>query len=371
MVRTTSELNGHPWVALADLDCEGTVPPNARAVSLYAADGTPLGSGIYDARDPRAAWRRFSLAEGVDWSMDYIVEALQAAIARRPEEACQRLVSSDADYLPGLIVELYQDVLLVSAETAAVEAHLESILEVLQEGYQPREIVVRSDSAQRSAYGLSTDVRTLSGNRLKGYWIEVDGLQYRIDLLNTSKPCFHLDQREQHALVGSLCAERRVLDCSTSVGGFALQALQQGACGAVALDVDPMAVKAIGANAQKNGLSVDALATDVSAYLGSCEAGRFDAIVLDPPATLAADAAALAALQRQAFAIVPPGGLLATYCRDVELSAQAFESLLAGAAAAAGREARIFARTAQPFDFPMLLCLPQSQALKGLIVQVE
>ena len=371
MLRTKKKLSGHPWASLEDLDLCGPELENGRAVTLYDGAGHAQGSGIFDARDPQAAWRRFTWAEDVTFDLDYIVDAMEEAVGRRAEEGCQRLISSDADYLPGLIVELYGDVILVSVDNAAVEKHLPAILEVLREGYGPREIVVRNDSSLRCAFGLENEIYTLSGNNLKGYWIEIDELEYRIDLLNATKPRFFLDQREQHALVGSLCVGRRVLDGFANNGSFALQAMRNGAESAVAVDISETCVKAAGAIAQKNGLLVDALQADMIDYISGCKPGVFDVIVLDPPTTVTSTQPLLAELHRKAFSVVPSGGVIATYCRSADWAAQEFDHLVASAAASAGREGRVFARISQPFDFPVLLNFPESRYLKGLILQVE
>lgn len=371
MLQTNKPLNGHPWAQLQDLELNGVELENGNAVTLHDQLGNSLGSGIFDTRDSKAAWRRFTWAENVEFDIGYIVDAMEESVGRRAEEGCQRLVSSDADYLPGLIVELYGDVILVSVENAAVEAQLDAILEVLKEGYGPREIVVRNDSPLRAAFGLESEVRTLSGNNLKGYWIEIDDLAYRIDLLNAEKPRFYLDQREQHALVGSLCAGRKVLDGFANLGAFAVQAMRNEAESVVALDTDDMAVKTMGAVAQKNELSIEAVQADVGRYLANCEPGSFGAIVLDPPTEFSDDSEALTELHSQAFSILEAGGVIATYCRSSSLAAQDFDQLVAAAAASVGREGRIFARISQPFDFPVLLNLPESRYLKGLILQVE
>lgn len=349
---------GHPWV---DASQFVNLPPglnDGSPTALQDSKGRHLGCGIFDRSDPCAAWRRYSRAEAVPFDETYIAATLVEAIERRSDEACQRLVSSDADYLPGLVVELFGDVVWISPETAAVRVHADLIADVVREIVNPVELVVdRGEGPQ-----------TVSGQGLKGRWVEVDELFYRIDLLNPQKPRFYLDQREQHPLVGSLCEGRAVLDLFAHSGAFALQAARAGAERAVAVDSEKDYVKAIGANAQKNGLQVEAVVADAFTYLKEAEAGGFDAIVLDPPAGYFKGKAMVEELHRMAFAGLPPGGLLATYCRDSALAD--FESLVAEAGAKAGREARIFARTSQPFDFPMLLNFPESQQIRGLILQV-
>lgn len=350
---------GHPWVEAARfVDLPHNVA-DGESISLIDSAGHYLGSGIFDRRDPCAAWRRHSHAEAVPFDEAYISAALVEAVKRRGDESCQRLVSSDADYLPGLVVELFGDVVWLALETAAVRAHGDLIADVVKELVSPVDIVVDQGAGPQ----------TVSGQSLKGRWVEVDELLYRMDLLNTQKPRFFLDQREQHALVGSLCEGRTVLDLFSHSGAFAMQAMRASAERAVAVDLEEHYAKALGANAQRNELQVEAVAADALDYLQEAEAGLFDAIVLDPPSTYFKAEDCAGELHRQAFASLPPGGLLATYCRDVTLTD--FESLVAKAAAEAGREARIFARTSQPFDFPMLLNFPESQILRGLILQVE
>ena len=365
------DASGHPWVPLAALEDTEKSFFDGAANTLLSAGGQILGSGIFDRRNPAAAWRRFSLAEGVDFNQNYIIDAMQEALARRGGESCQRLISSDADYLPGLVVEQYGDILTVSAETAAVDAHLEVITSLLKEHYMPQEVVLLNDCETRSKYGLKREIRTLSGNNLKGRWVEIDEVHYRLDWLQPQKPRFFLDQREQHSLVGSLCGGRVVLDAFAHSGAFALQAVRGGAEHVVAIDTSETCIKAIGANAQRNNDFIEAIDGDAAAFLAERTAGDFDSIILDPPAEMMQDWETLKEVHASAFRCLPAGGVLATYCRSETISLQVFEQMVAAAAAQAGREGRIFARTGQPFDFPSLLNFPESHYLKGLILQVE
>ncbi len=360
---------GHPWISLDELT--GPLPAAACVATLVDSHGLAVGSGLFDPNDAGRAWRRFSLAEGVNFDGAYIATAINDALGRRSDEHCQRLISSDADYLPGLEVELYEGILAVTSSSAMVDAMMDEIVECLKEACEPKEIVFLNDSPTRAALGLECAVHTLSGQNLKARWIEIDGLAYRLDLLNAEKPRFYLDQREQHALVGSLCEGRTVLDGYAHSGAFALQAARGGAEHVVAVDQSNDCVKAIGALAQKNDCFVETIEADVAAFLAERTVGELDAIILDPPEVDALDPVAVEALHTSAFACLPEGGLLATYCRSEKATAAEFEEAVARAATVAGREARIFARTAQPFDFPVLLNFPESRYLKGLILQVE
>ena len=344
---------------------------NGSAVTLRGTAGQVLGSGIWDRRDGRAAWRRFSWAEGVAFGADYIAGAIEEAVGRRAEESCRRLISSDADYLPGLTVEAYEDLIAVTIETAAVEAQRDLIVEVLQGLCAPREIVFLDHHTSRAAFGIQGPVRTQSGNNLKGSWVEVDGVAFRLDLMQPEKPRIALDQREQHSLVASLCEGRCVLDAFAGSGAFALHAMKAGAEHAVALDVSESHVKAIGAHAQRNGCFVEAIGGAALAFLNERTVGELDCIILDPPEYCGEALQALHALHASALRCLPSGGLLATYCRSETVTLDQFERMVSEAAGSVGREGRIFARTSQPFDFPTLLNFPESHHLKGLILQVE
>lgn len=358
----------HPWVRLEDLDVSSAdLRGAAISATLMDAYGEPLGSGVLDVRDPVACWRRYSLEAEVEYDEAYLATALQDALALRGDEACRRLVSADADYLPGIVVEQFGDVITLQLSSAMAESHRDFLVEFIQEVFAPQEIVLMNNCEVRSSFGLELFVGTVSGRSMKARWIEVDELYYRIDFLNADKPRFFLDQREQHALVGSLCEGRRVLDGFAHSGAFGMQAMRSGAESVVAVDKNEFCTKSIGAVASKNGQRVDTVCADVCDFLQACEVGALDAIVLDPQESFAE----VRALHELVFERIAPGGLLATYCRDPQMDAGGFEAMVRAAAITAGREGRLFARIGQPFDHPVLLNLPETAALKGVILQVE
>lgn len=342
----------HPWRSLAALAGADGVEA-WQSADLLSPEGVFLGAGVFDRSDARAAWRRFSLAEGACFDERYLTAALLESIERRSEESCQCLVASDADFIPGLLLERYEDRLLLRLETAAVRAYAGVIVDFLMEALAPAEIVV-ADAQGR---------RTVSGQPLKPRWIEIDGLFYRVDLLVSGQAPFPLILREQQALVGSLCEGRRVLELFADSGAFSIQAMAQGAVAAVALQADETARKVIGANAQRNGHRVEAVGTDPAVYLEAAGPDAFDAIILD---LRTVGPEALPGLLRQAFAQIAESGLVAVYAER----GSGMDRTAAAAAAAAGREARVFARTSQPFDYPVLLNFPESQLVEGLVLEV-
>lgn len=321
---------------------------------LVDAQGHVLGAGIFDPQDPVAAWRRFSLVEEAEWDADYLASALMDSIERRSGEACQCLVSSDADFLPGLIVERYGEVLRVQLETAAMQAHSALVLELLQETLMPQEMVLMDAGG----------IRTLSGNPLKPRWIEIDDLAFRVDLSRPEGPGFSLILREQHALFGSLCEGRHVLECFAEAGAFSIHAMAHGAASATALQPEEGSRKGIGAQAQRNGHRVEARASEPQAFLGESGPGIYDAIVGD---LRHRDLASRQPLIESMVWHLDGGGLLVLYS---DFGTETLGEQVTRAVAAAGREARVFARTSQPFDYPLLLSFPESQLIEGLILEI-
>jgi 23S rRNA (cytosine1962-C5)-methyltransferase len=359
VTQTDASARAHPWRHREGLTDIPDALVDGTAVDRVDLVGSSLGAGIFDRRDPVALWRRFSHLEGACLDEDYVAGAILEAIERRAPEACQRLVSSDADFLPGLTVELFQDVATVGLHSPAMRAMEAVVVEVLREALDPVDLVLCA--------GEGAAPRTASGNGLKPRWVEVDGLAYRVDLLRPERPGFPLALREQHALFGSLCEGRQVLDLYAHSGGFSVQAMRHGATAARALHPDAAFSKAVGANAQRNGVRVETSSGCATEFLANLLPGSFDAVVIDLPEMTAGD---IARVLEAAFDGLSSGGVLAAYSARQHGNAVDLFSRVAAAATATGREARVFTRTTQPFDFPVLLSFPESQIIEGVILEV-
>ena len=369
-------LAGHPWVYANELEALPDAAFDGLALSLRDQRGRSLGSGIYNSRS-QIAWRRFSRADGIPFDMGYLADALQEAVGRRAEEPCRRLVWSDADYIPGLIVDQFDELVVVQAVTKAVETQLDEICNWFAETLEPADILLRNDAPVREREGLESYVRTHSGRTLEPRWVDIDGLEYELDLANSQKTGFYLDQREQHGLVASLAEGRRVLDGFCNQGAFGLQAAKAGAEEVTCVDSSADCIEAVRRNAARNECTVEAVEANMFDTMKALEPGAFDLIVLDPPSfarnrkSVAGALRGYKELNLRAFQSLPSGGILATYCCSQHVSATEYEQVVASAAADAGREARLFARTGQPFDHPVRINFPESEYLKGLIYAVE
>ncbi len=368
-------LDGHPWVFAGEVE---RAPKDAVAVDGHAADlvdprGRSLGSGIYNSQS-KIVWRRFARDNGVAWDAAAVAGRIDAAVARRdPSAQFCRLIWSEADDLPGLVVDRYDDVLVLQALTLGVDRMLGVIVERLRALPGVTEVVLRNDSPVRRQEGLDLSVSTASGTGLPSRWFAVEGIEYRLDLTGGQKTGFYLDQREQHPAVGAMAEGRRVLDAFCHQGGFALHCAKAGAASVLALDSSAEAVEAARANAAHNGLTVTAETANVFDYFTSHREARglFDLIILDPPPFARSRSALEGALRGykelnlRALRLLSPGGILATYTCSQPVDRALFRAVLADAARDARRSVTILGEPRQPADHPVRLDFPESEYLRG------
>jgi 23S rRNA (cytosine1962-C5)-methyltransferase len=347
--------------------------------------GRFLGAGIYNSRS-QIVWRRLS-RERVALDETYLRVALQRAIAcrdripdtgyRKDEPAVRRLVWSESDDLPGLVVDQFGDTLVVQTQTLAMEKRLATLVALLDELVQPAEIILRNDAPIRRLEGLPLEVKTRSGKAWEPRWLRIDGLDYWLDLQGGQKTGFYLDQRFQHAAVAKYAPGRRVLDAFCNQGPFALHCARAGAAEVRGLDSAAEAVAQACRNAERNGLRAGFLVANVFDYFTERRDETWDLIVLDPP-PFAKSKGALAGAMRgykeinlRAMQRLTPGGVLATYSCSYHVQDADFRAMLAEAAADTKRRVHVLEFCHQPPDHPVLVTMPESEYLRGFILRVE
>ena len=374
-------LHGHPWVFGNEL--EALLPPehDGSAVECRDAKGRFLGTGIYNSRS-QIAWRRFA-RDHVAMDATFVRAALTRAIARRNEPhvaatTARRLVWSESDDLPGLVVDQFGDVLVVQTQTLALERQLDAVLAALRDLLSPVEIIVRNDAPIRRLEGLPFEVRTLSGRAFEPRWMAIGGLDYWLDLQGGQKTGFYLDQTREHAKVARYAAGRRVLDCFCNQGSFGLHAAKAGATRVLGLDSSEEAVALARRNAERNGVAADFTGVNVFDYLAAKEEGDgWDLIVLDPPPFARSKSALENALRGykeinlRAMKRLTPGGVLATYSCSHHVTAEVFREVVAEAAHDAKRKVQVLEFCHQPPDHPVLVTMPESEYLRGYILRVD
>ena len=288
-------LHGHPWVFANEVEALLAPEYDGEVVGCRDRTGRPLGTGIYNSKS-QIVWRRLS-AGRVTLDADYLRGALARALARRGQGAgsaekvegfFRRLVWSESDELPGLVVDQFGETLVAQVQTLAMEKRAALIGDLLTELTGATEIIFRNDSNLRKLEGLPPEIHTRSGRPWEPRWVKIGGLDYWLDLQSGQKTGFYLDQREQHAAVAKYCTGKRVLDAFCNQGAFALHTARAGATGVLGLDSAADAVAAAKKNAGQNGVAGVAhfeVANVFDWFNDSARATErpWDVIILDPP----------------------------------------------------------------------------------------
>jgi 23S rRNA (cytosine1962-C5)-methyltransferase len=369
--------SGHPWIFASDIEDRGEAE-GGETVQVLDPRGQPLGVAHYSAasqialrmlsRDPREPDREFyrrRLARAIEHRRRLVTDS----------EAC-RLVFSEGDLLPALIVDRYGDYLVLQTLNQGMERIKPLLVELLMELASPRGILERNDAAVRQKEQLPLTVSTLAGEVPERVWYRMHGLRFQADLVRGQKTGAYLDQRENY-LAAESYARGRALDCFTATGGFALHLARR--CESVeAVDTSDLALELAEAARKENGLeNVQFRKADVFEVLSSyvLAGRRFSIIVLDPPA-FARSRAGLEGAARgykdinlRALKLLEPGGVLVTCSCSQHLSEAMLLEIIAEAALDAGRVVRVLERRTQSRDHPILLTVPETHYLKCLILE--
>jgi len=370
--------SGHPWVF--GNECEQLLPVenDGGVVECRDAKGRFLGTGIYNSKS-QIVWRRLS-RDRVELDGAYLRKALQAAFARREGLGdFKRLVWSESDDLPGVVVDQFGATLVVQVQTLAMEKRAALLSDLLGELAQPAEIIFRNDANIRRLEGLPLEVKTRSGQNWEPRWEKIDGIEYWLDLQGGQKTGFYLDQRHQHAAVARHAAGKRVLDAFCNQGSFALHCARAGAASVRGLDSAFDAVGQAKKNAERNGLTAEFVAANVFDWFTAQRdaAPAWDLIVLDPPPFAKSKSALEGALRGykelnlRAMKALTPGGVLATYACSHHMQDRELRQVLAEAASDAKRRVHVLEWCHQPPDHPVLVTMPESEYLRGYILRIE
>jgi 23S rRNA (cytosine1962-C5)-methyltransferase len=304
---------------------------------------------------------------------------LEEAWVRRTEaglaaESALRLVYSEGDFLPGLIVDRYGSILCVQILTAGMETVRAEIVESLAERFRCRLLYERSEGGGRMREGLAESRGPLHGGGEPREEVDVDGLRILVDAESGPKTGFFLDQRENRRIVRGLSRGKRVLDGFCSTGGFGLYALAGGAESVLAIDSSGPALSAAGENAARNGFAGrwEGRSADLFAELRELAASgrRFDLVVLDPPAFAKSREGREGAargyrdINRLGLSVLAPGGVLATASCTQLVDVAKWKEALRAAAADARVDLQLLATGGQPADHPVLLGVPETEYLK-------
>ncbi len=378
-------LEGHPWVFVNEVETLLPATLDGQVVECRDRRGRFLGSGIYNSRS-QIVWRRLATKE-VALDEAYLHQALSSAVARRDavgDGRFRRLVWSESDGLPGVVVDQFDDTLVMQVQTLAMEQWSETIATILVELTGAKEVIHRDDASIRRLEGLERSVRTRSGQDWAPRWVTIEGMDYWLDLMSGQKTGFYLDQREQHSRLASHVARLasggkpvRVLDTFCNQGAFALHAARAGATEVLGLDSAFDAIGQAKKNAERNQVAVTFESANVFDWFTANRDSRWDVIVLDPPPfakskkTLGGALRGYKEINLRAMQCLEPGGLLATYTCSHHMGETELRQVIADAATDAKRRVQIVEFCHQPADHPVLVTMPESEYLRGYVLRVE
>lgn len=379
---------GHPWVFAGDVLRVEKPPPDGGEITLRTAAGDYVGNGFFNSKSqiPVRILSRSKEKLDAPFFRNRLLAAQKLRETTRSGEASNpssspayRLVWSEADFLPGLIVDRYGDAWVIQTMTLAMEQRKSLIVDLLKEIFQPSVIVERNDVAARRFEGLELEKGFLLGEAHEKRVITLGKARLELDLLGGQKTGAYLDQITNQMDVGELARGRRVLDCFTYHGGFALHAASGGAAAVEAVDISEEAVAQCRRNAELNDIkSIQWKAANVFDELNSRQrsAARFDLIILDPPsftksrARLTEALAGYKEIHLRAFKLLAPGGLLATFCCSHHVDAETFRAVALDAAFDARKILRLRRTFSQPPDHPIIPAIPETEYLKGFLFEL-
>lgn len=386
--REKSILHKHPWVFSGAIQKVEGNPKGGDTVDLFDMKGEFLARGAYSP-DSKIRVRIWTWNPGTEINRSFIHHLIEAAVNKRiysntlKNTNAIRLVHAESDNFPGLIVDRYNDTLVMQCLSFGVESHRDEIVRNLLVLTAACCIYERSDVDVRELEGLPLKSGILSGENVPSkILISENGLNFYVDVQHGQKTGFFLDQRQNRLVVRRLAEGKTVLDCFCYTGGFSIAALAGGAVSILGVDSSAEAIEAAKRNVEINQFDLKRsnwMVGDVFTVLRGMRDRdqKFDLIILDPPKFASSmshvekAARGYKDINLLAMKLLQPGGYLVTFSCSGNVSADLFQKIVAGAALDAGVNAQIVAQLHQDEDHPILLSFPEGAYLKGLVLRIN
>ncbi len=375
---------GAPWIYSNEvvMDAAAKALAPGSLVEVWGDDGLSLGTGYFNPHSLIAArilMPRASAPIDAAFFADRVAQAraLRDKLFAGP---FYRLLHAEADGLPGLVIDRFDDVLVAQSGTAGMDRLEPLWLDALCNAFKPRAVVIKNDAPARAYEGLKSDVRVAFGTLDAGAFVQEGGVRFEIDPLGGQKTGWFFDQSDNRAFLVALSAGAAVLDTYSYLGAFGLVALKQGAKSALLIDSSEPALARATKIAKENDLSNHTLRrADVFEELERMagQEARFGVVSCDPPPfvrskkDLETGAKAYRKLARLAAPLVTPGGFLFLASCSHAISAERFQEECAIGVNRAGRAARLIRASGASADHPTHPMLPESAYLKGLLYALD
>ena len=373
-------LHGHDWVFSSEVLKVFGDPADGDVISIKDGRDRMHGSAIWNSKSQIVA-RRFSHRRQ-DLDLDFfkrrIAQAAEYRERRKVNPRLHRVVWSESDGLPGVVLDRYGDQLVLQLTTLGMDQRKEILIDAIREVLEAKNIIERSDAAVRRTEGLPQTSGVLHGEARETEF-EVCGVKFYVDLLSAQKTGFYLDQISHYPAVARFAAGRRVLDCFTNEGAFALTCTRAGATEVIGVEMQASAIAGARENAKRNQLAVRWVEQDVFVYLRAAEkaGAQFDLIVLDPPSFTKTKSGVRNAirgyreLHLRAFNLLSRDGILATFSCSHHISDAILSDTISAALVDARRSARRLRRFEQALDHPVLPTMPETEYFRGVLLEMK
>jgi 23S rRNA (cytosine1962-C5)-methyltransferase len=373
-------LHGHDWVFSSEVLKIFGSPADGDVISLRDGKDHLIGSAIYNSKSQIVA-RRFSRRKQ-DLDLDFfkrrIAQAAEYRARRHVDPRLCRVVWSESDGLPGVIIDRYGEHFVLQTLTLAMDMRKELITQAIVDLFEAKNIIERNDAPVRQVEGLEAGTGILSGAATSKIKIDINDIKFDVDLLHGQKTGFYLDQKDNYGIIAQYARGRRVLDCFTSQGAFALACARAGASEVTGVEANTESLEAARENAERNQLRVQWIGQDAFQFLRAAEKAevQYDLIVLDPPSFTRTKSGVRDAMRGyrelhvRAFKLLSKDGLLATFSCSHHVNENAFAQMIAEALVDARRSARRLRRFEQSPDHPVLPTLPETEYFKGVLLEM-
>ncbi|WP_163577884.1 class I SAM-dependent rRNA methyltransferase [Halomonas faecis] len=376
---------GHLWLYSNEIDTDATplkgFEPGAQAL-VEAAGGKPLGIAYVNPHSLICA-RVVSRDPSVRLDRSLLVHRFNQALALRERlyaKPFYRLVHGEGDLLPGLVVDRFDDVVVVQLNTLGMERLGEEVVAALDKVLTPRVIVFKNDSSGRRQEQLETSVEVVKGVLDGPVLLEENGVRFAVPVLDGQKTGWFYDHRSNRAWLNALVPGKRVLDVFSYVGGWGVQAAAHGASEVLCVDASAPALERVAENAALNGLHERVAVGEGDAFEAlsalRAEGERFDVVILDPPAfikkrkDIASGERAYSRLNREAMRLLGRDGLLLSASCSMHLAPERLVEVVRGAVRHQDRHGQVIFQGHQAGDHPVHPAIPETAYLKALGVRV-
>ena len=373
--------HGHDWVYSSEIRKIFGEPKPGEVISLKDFRDRPLGTAIYNP-DSQIVARRISRRKqklDAEFFERRIGQAIELRERSGIDPRLARIVWSESDGLPGVVVDRYGDHIVLQTLTLAMYLNRELIAKVLVDLLKPESVILRNDSPMLAAEGIEEEITIMHGEKPDPFVVEAPtvegGVKFEIDLLDGQKTGLYLDQLDAHREIAKLATGKRVLDCFCTHGGFALACAKAGAASVTAVESSEPAIAAALRNAELNGVEINAVKHNAFDYLKHCEE-QYDIVILDPPSftknkkSLNNAMRGYKEIHLRGLKLLDKDGIMATYCCSHHATRELFLDNIVSASVDAKKSLRMVASHGQRLDHPVLPAIPETEYLKGFVFQL-